>query len=163
MFSLGNWCQNQIGHPKAHQSHKRPRVKFHFSLGLTVVFSDPHQMCGASLEANLQLPMSPGRGDGSCRPPEGGTSQKSTGCSVRGYSQKHQIFVEISKPPPGMEVSHLSLLTLVTCVHWTLQESMGYPQEPSPPILTDGCSLGWSGDGIAEVTQQESIGCLPTL
>lgn len=105
--------------------------------------------------------MGPGRGGGSCWPPEGGTSQKSTGCSVRGHPHTKQFSAtlnscsvdEISKPPPGMEVSHLSLLTLVTCVHWTLQESMDCPEEPSPPVLTDGCSPAWSGVGIAEVTQ----------
>lgn len=68
---------------------------------------------------------------------------RSTSCS----------FDEISKPPPGMEASHHSLPTLVTCVHWTLQESMDCSEEPSAPVLTDGCSPAWSGVGMAEVIQ----------
>lgn len=108
-----NWCQNQSGLPKTHQSH--------FSLGLTIVSSNPCQMCGAFLEASLQLPMGPGRGGGSCQRPEGGTSQKSTDCSVRSHSQKHQLLCWWNlKATSCMEVHHLSLLTLVTCIHWTL-------------------------------------------
>lgn len=83
---------------------------------------------------------------------------------------------EISKLPPGMEASHLSLPTLVTCVHWTLQESIDCPEEPSAPQMAVHHLLVccWNGRGhpvrkcwllayslTIQTTKMHFPGCLP--